>query len=285
MKIAVVIPCYNSQDTIKSTLESVANFPVILIDNNSDDKTVEIASRSHRNLSVSRHTKHVSRTENWARAIEIFLKSDYEWMKWLFTGDILGPEAASILQEATTAYPESKLIVCNMVEVDGKQRRNWHPAGLTGTKLFYPKDALGHAAQYGNWFGPPLVQCIHRDALKELPSFGYLPWVADMEMALTIAKRFPVLYFAKTIGEFHFAHRKYFHKYRKSPKAIFEESLMQLKAIESYEELSNENEMSRKFASKVQFQAFKRLLLRRDLSITEHLKGKFLRMFKSWIKK
>lgn len=275
MSLAVVIPSYNAQDTIKSTLISVSDFPVFLVDNASEDNTIEIAQKCHNELIVSSHHHLVNRVENWSRAINIFLKSDYEWMKWLFTGDVLLTDAFSLLQQGIQAYPTAKMIVCNMYEVDKNKKSLWRPKGLNTTRLLNSQDAIRLAAKHGNWFGPPLVQCIHRDALEQLAHFGCLPWVADMEMSLDIAKRFPVLYLNEPIGEFYFNHRKYFHLYNNSPKAIFEESLMQLKAIETYKELSLNKEECSEFASSVQFQAVKRLILRKDLSIMKKLKNKF----------
>lgn len=43
--ITIIIPTLNAQDTIKQCLESVKEYPVIIIDKDSDDKTIEIASK------------------------------------------------------------------------------------------------------------------------------------------------------------------------------------------------------------------------------------------------
>lgn len=58
MKISVVIPAYNEEKSISSTLESlsaqVTKFPfeVILVDNNSTDKTIEVAKKYDKKMDL-----------------------------------------------------------------------------------------------------------------------------------------------------------------------------------------------------------------------------------------
>ena len=50
MKISIIIPTFNSSETIQDTINSVIfqnfrNYEIIIVDNNSKDKTIEIIKK------------------------------------------------------------------------------------------------------------------------------------------------------------------------------------------------------------------------------------------------
>ena len=51
MKISIIIPTFNSSETIQDTINSVIsqnfkNYEIIVVDNNSKDKTIEIIQKN-----------------------------------------------------------------------------------------------------------------------------------------------------------------------------------------------------------------------------------------------
>jgi len=51
MKISIIIPTFNSSETIQDTINSVIfqnfkNYEIIIVDNNSKDKTIEIIKKN-----------------------------------------------------------------------------------------------------------------------------------------------------------------------------------------------------------------------------------------------
>lgn len=76
--VCVCIPAYNAEPTIGKTLESLvnqsySNIDIIIVDNNSSDKTAEIVNcfiRKHDNIKLIRYNKTVPSYENFDRCIE-----------------------------------------------------------------------------------------------------------------------------------------------------------------------------------------------------------------------
>ncbi len=280
-KIAVLSPVYQSEKLIKSTAESIYKIPWILVDNASADHTVDYAKKIVPSSIVFENTQKVDRTENWARAIDCFLKqTSYPWMKWLFAGDRLKIYAKEAITRAIQRFPEARLIIWQVDEHHGETTRLWKPPELTSAQLLLPEQSLFLAAKYGNWFGPPIAHALHREALETLDHFGSYPWVADMEICLKIAKKYPVAYIDEPIGEFVLSHRQFYQTQHGKAEPIFEEALLKLKAAAWYQEMTGNDIAASDLFSSIQFQAVKQLILRKDLNILKHIKNKCITLCK-----
>lgn len=270
----VVVPTYNSEAILADTLRSVENLPLLVVDNASKDRTVELVERLAPHAQVITRSTPLSRVQSWQASIEAFVHStDSTWMKWLFSGDLLYAHQLSALQQAIKAHPEARLVICNYLAVE-ERSFSWRPPHLRGSTLLYPQDSLEMVTQYGNWFGPPLAYSIHREALLKCKIPEGLTWAADAAFCLEVASKFPVLYLDLEIGEFHVKNRQYFKKCGESPQAIFEESLIRLKACEATQ--------NQEMVSKVQFDAFRRLLLTGDMQIKKQLLAKLKHLLYLW---
>lgn len=104
-RLAVVIPCYNSVDTIGEAIESAltqdyGNFGVYVSENGSTDGSAEVVrSFSHPNLFASLHDATIPRTDNWNRAYDAAGTCDYYVN--LHSDDRLAPVALKAIAEAT----------------------------------------------------------------------------------------------------------------------------------------------------------------------------------------
>ena len=92
--ISIVIPVFNREDLISDCIRSClnqtySNFEIIVFDNNSSDKTYQIAhsfSEKHNNVRVFKQKQNVGPVMNWLSAIEA---AKGEYLKILFSDDII----------------------------------------------------------------------------------------------------------------------------------------------------------------------------------------------------
>ena len=121
-KILVCIPSYNAEESISVTIESaldqsVKNFKILVVDNNSTDKTSEIVENiRHDNDNFEKiefvaNPSNLGRISNWNKCIELFLLSDFDYLKFLFTGDTLQKDCLEALLDGFKRYDDKIGIV------------------------------------------------------------------------------------------------------------------------------------------------------------------------------
>jgi hypothetical protein len=276
MTICVALPICDSEAFMEETLLSVASAQhVLVVDNASKDQSLVMIQQLAPTAKVISFQNRLDRIASWQRTADTFLQQPFAWMKWLFAGDVINVEALNEVHKVVKEYPEAKLAICNYIAVEKDKKWLWKPPQLKKTQLLYPKDSQLLAAQHGNWFGPPLAHLVHRDALNTARIPTGLSWCADGAFCLEIASKHPVLYLDIAIGEFRAVKRRYFSTRSGSPEAIFEDSLLRLRAAEAVKEHASHPHL----ISAIQFDAAKRLILRKDMNIFQRLASKAKRFF------
>ena len=90
--VSIVIPVYNRENYILETIDSAlsqdySNFEIIVVDNNSTDKTLEkIGLRKDNKLKVYKNVENIGPVRNWKKAIEY---ANGEFIKILWSDDLL----------------------------------------------------------------------------------------------------------------------------------------------------------------------------------------------------
>lgn len=98
MSLSVCIPVYNGSKYLKECLDSIASqtlsdFELLIVDDQSTDRSVEIAenfARSDRRARVVKNQQNLGLVGNWNRCIEL---SSGNWVKFVFQDDLLRPTA------------------------------------------------------------------------------------------------------------------------------------------------------------------------------------------------
>lgn len=97
-KSLIVIPVYNGETFIERSLKSCLSQNVItdiwIVDNKSIDNTVKIVEKYAKNYSQIKifiNEKNLGRVGNWNKCLDLFERSNYEYIKFLFAGDELFP--------------------------------------------------------------------------------------------------------------------------------------------------------------------------------------------------
>lgn len=121
-QFSVVIPVRNGELYISSTLESIlvqinANLEIIILDNCSTDRTVEIARSYHDpRLSIIPSTTDLSIEENWARILELDLA---EYITVIGHDDLYYPDFLGTMAQLIEDCPEASLYHAHFDIIDG----------------------------------------------------------------------------------------------------------------------------------------------------------------------
>lgn len=124
--VSVIIPAFNAEKHIADAIKSVSaqTLPVseiIVIDNNSTDRTAKIAKRS--GAKVILETKQGSAAARNAGMCE----SVCEWIAFLDADDLWHKRKIELQMRAARAFPQAKLLTCEYQRVfldTGKKKRN-----------------------------------------------------------------------------------------------------------------------------------------------------------------
>lgn len=238
IKIGIFMPVYNAEGWARD-FPMVNGVPHFAVDSGSTDGTPEVLRA--RGVHVESGNEPRGRVENWKAAAEQFLRTDCEWMKWLFTGDQIDAAMLQLVATEIAKEPRARMVVAryHFVEESGARAdsRLFFPAVPDGgAKLIEPPEAAEAIAEFGNWPGPPLAVAIHREAASDWPVSLLDPWTADMELFCRWALRWPTLLVNLFIGEFHVNQRRYFREHSLSNEALLSDHLARQRLLADYPE-------------------------------------------------
>jgi len=194
MRISVCVPVYNMERTLEKTLRSALtqddeDFEVLVVDNQSTDRTWEIASRlADPRLRVVRNERNLGPYGNHNRCLAL---ATGEWVKFLHGDDELFPGCLARFRRAVAQAPEATaLIACGGVlgAEDGKEcgRTFLPPEGA----VFSPLPARLFVLA-GNIIGTPTMTMIHREKMQSVGGFDLsMEPAADGDAWITLMESF-----------------------------------------------------------------------------------------------
>jgi glycosyltransferase involved in cell wall biosynthesis len=107
-KTLIMIPVYNAEEfiekTLKSCLKQTLRTEIWVVDNCSTDKTQMIVKNHEKEdtrVKLIVNNKNYGRTGNWNRCLDIFMDSEYEYIKYVFSGDEIMPQC---IEESEKAF-------------------------------------------------------------------------------------------------------------------------------------------------------------------------------------
>jgi glycosyltransferase involved in cell wall biosynthesis len=190
-KVSVCLPCYNRQDYISESIESVlaqsfSNFELIITDNCSTDGTAEIikryASKDNRiRCYVNDHNLGV--LGNLNRGI---LLSRGEYIKPIFSDDLLAPRCLEVFVDVMDKNPSVSLIT-SFTKAIGKGNFVRDEKFFPGTGLLDGKTSQKSLFFDGNWPGSPSgVMFKRRDLYIGLFNHMWKYWLGDLDMSMRL---------------------------------------------------------------------------------------------------
>jgi hypothetical protein len=219
--ITVYIPVHNAAAWCQ-TLELWPGFRYVASDNASEDGSGELLRQ--KGVEVIAQPTNLGRVGNWEFCLQHFAASDAQWMKWLFTGDRLLPHAAAALERAIAQYPDVRLIFGAYTSVTPATRYTNY--AFPETRVLSPVEYFTETVRRGNIFGAPVSHCYHREAVTSGYTLGSRPWVADMQLCLSMGGRYRSLYLREVLGEFHHGQRLFRTQFINSVSAAVDEYLL-----------------------------------------------------------
>lgn len=107
-KTLIAIPVYNAEEFIERTLDSCINqtlsSEIWVVDNCSTDQTKDIVKgyeKQNSNIKLINNEINYGRVGNWNRCLELFMESNYQYIKFVFSGDEILP---SCIEECEKAF-------------------------------------------------------------------------------------------------------------------------------------------------------------------------------------
>jgi glycosyltransferase involved in cell wall biosynthesis len=170
--ISICIPCFNNEEFIVDTLESVLNqtfadFEVLVVDDKSTDKTVALIERydDHR-LRLIRNQKNLGLVSNWKKALS---QAEGKYVKLLCGDDLLHPECLA-RQVALLEQPDNSsviLAVCNRTVIDGGNKAVMSRCFPFGQGIVHGAKLIRRCVRWGsNLIGEPAVGLFRKQALE-----------------------------------------------------------------------------------------------------------------------
>jgi len=102
----IAIPVKNGEGYIERTLKSCVSqttpTTILVVDNCSTDRTIDICKkfqRTHKNIKIVRNKKDLGRIGNWNRCLELFEKTKYKYIKFVFSGDEILPDCVKEVEK------------------------------------------------------------------------------------------------------------------------------------------------------------------------------------------
>lgn len=137
MKVSIIVPTFDREDTIERCLESALNqtyddIEVIVVDNCSQDRTVERCRQysGDSRLKIYENNENVGPCRNWQRCIDM---SSGDFIKFLFSDDVLSPDC---IEAQVNAFSRDVAFVVSPAKIylnqSGQPTLFWtFPAGTT----------------------------------------------------------------------------------------------------------------------------------------------------------
>jgi glycosyltransferase involved in cell wall biosynthesis len=185
--VSVLMTAYNREKYIAQAIESVLasslkDFELIIVDDCSRDRTVEIARRytSDPRVQVHVNEKNLGDYPNRNRAASL---ARGKYVKYLDSDDVIYPHGLEVMVNSMEQFPDAVLGLIRPQQNDGPD-----PAQIS------PKEAyVQHFLKRGLLDAGPTATIIQTSAFRALGGFTGKRFVGDTEMWLRLAARWPVV--------------------------------------------------------------------------------------------
>ena len=150
-KVDILLPCYNSAETIYRTLKSIQcqtfkNFRVVMIDNNSNDDSIDIfESFQDDRFECVRYYVTVSLGENFNRCLE-YVEADYYCI--MHADDEYQNNYLEVMLTEMNACPGALLACCNANIIDESSKEKFSIKNIIKKKMSVSQDE-GYAGYNG----------------------------------------------------------------------------------------------------------------------------------------
>lgn len=214
-KSLIVIPVYNGEAfierSLKSCLAQTAITDIWVVDNKSLDHTIKIVAEYKRKYSQIRvfiNENNLGRIGNWNRCLDLFEKSDYSYIKFLFAGDELYPNCIEEYERIFEINPGIGAIASSydFAGLDGKVSPDKF---IKGNHLYDIKEANIMNIEKGGILGAIVSNIYNKQYINGYRFSEFFVGKADFDYE--ILSRSKAYYLDKVLTRFNLdAHRTFF---------------------------------------------------------------------------
>ncbi|WP_430901698.1 MULTISPECIES: glycosyltransferase family 2 protein [unclassified Paraflavitalea] len=223
--VSVLMTSFNRENFIELAVESVLSsnlndFELIIVDDGSVDKTVEIArSYQTKDSRVKVYCNDVN-LGDYPNRNKAASYANGKYIKYLDSDDIMYPHTLNVMVDSMEQFPEAGL------GLSGKGKKDMpHPYLLTPDQAYRE-----HFGGFGHLDRAPGSAIIRRDVFEKVGGFTGKRMIGDNELWLILARYYPVvifppdLYWARTHAGQE-SKSDYAKKYASLRKSIFIDAL------------------------------------------------------------
>ncbi len=216
MRIAVLIPMFNSASTIGDTLVSLqrcANLEAVsavyLSDDASTDETVETAEEawtSHIPLKLIRYQQNNGVWGNKNRTIQLLMNEGFDWVLMLHSDDLVKPEWIDLMTARVKLVPDTiasistswDVLQADGVLIPGEEKPSEHPHVIIGSPL-----NVASTVRRGGWWHMSGAAIRPNAFIKiggfnlNYPAYADIDWTCralDQGWCIEFLPRSPVIY-------------------------------------------------------------------------------------------
>jgi len=222
--VTICVPSYNSEKTIRATLESILgqsykNTKIIVSDNASTDSTVAIVERYAKldpRISVFRHSRNLGGEANFSHCIR---SGSGDYTAIYHADDIYSPIMIEEQVEALEKHKAAGAVfsMAEAIDEEGRPLRTYRlPKGLRPGEdgLYRFADVFKAVLKYGNFFFCPGVMVrtqVYKNTVKKWGEEKY-DTSSDLDVWFKILKEFPICIIDKPLLKYRLSSSS--HSYR-----------------------------------------------------------------------
>jgi glycosyltransferase involved in cell wall biosynthesis len=210
--VSVLITAFNREEFIGEAIESVlessyANFEIIIVDDCSNDRTLEVANHYAQQdfrIKVYRNEKNLTQFVNRNKAASL---ATGKYIKYVDSDDIIYPYTLEVMVDGMERFPTAGLGFCL---IHGTIRNPF-------PYIIDQKDAYEqHFFKGGLLFVGPSGIIIKREAFEAVKGFEEFGMPSDSHFSLKIAGKYPVVAMAKDLFWWRQHDEQVFHQNKKN---------------------------------------------------------------------
>ncbi len=205
--LSVIMPTWNGSAFLRDSLDSIVaqnenDLEIIVIDDGSDDSTIEILECYSRNLPIN--IVRQQHSGNWVKNTNTGLSmASGEYISFLHQDDLWLPGRLKILRKMTNDYPDVMLMLHPSVFIDtiGRKIGIWRCPLSKDQKPILPSDIFPKLLVQ-NFISIP-APCFRREAVKKTGLMDEQLWyTADWKFWLQLASAGKTLYYPSPLSAF-----------------------------------------------------------------------------------
>lgn len=216
--VSICVPTYNGEQYIRECLNSIlaqsfTNFEVLIVDDQSCDRTMSIAfeyAQKDERIRVIQNEFNLGLVGNWNQCVQL---ASGEWIKFVFQDDVILPNCLEKLLEATKL--NVPILFCRrefIFEQGISEELKGYYRDLQLPEKFLPNASKITSQEFCqsvfnnlwiNFIGEPTSMLLHRSVFQQFGAFNpHLIQLCDLEYWTRIASHTGIAYVPESLAAF-----------------------------------------------------------------------------------